>query len=62
MLVGAYLDRWPQVIPIAVEERTCVRYEVDVKLHTKPLVGGMKFRVPTPGETMRFLEAARGRV
>lgn len=48
MLVGAYLDRWLSAISGAVKERTWVRYEVDVRLHIKPLVGGTKLLKLTP--------------
>ncbi|MDP9457644.1 MAG: hypothetical protein CYG60_18745 [Actinobacteria bacterium] len=42
LLVGAYLDRWLSAIKGTVKERTRERYEVDVRLHIKPVVGGTK--------------------
>lgn len=42
MLVGEYLDRWLLAVKDTVKERTWVRHEVDVRVHIRPSLGGIK--------------------
>lgn len=42
MTVGEYLDRWLDNVRDTVKERSWIRHEVDVRVHIKPELGGVK--------------------